>query len=204
MIKNSPFLDFAILFLAQLFALAGKDCGKIIFKELKQPLGHFNYITIVNIVSILTGCAGIVLINQFIVGGALVKMFLFILLTCITSLIVLLKSSPPSILIFFCQVFIFSISIFSFWFREYLFSYTMKEDFWKLIFENLTKIIQFSIVIYLAVIATLKITYDKSEDLLGFSSTIFYPTVIYIIMLLAFGYWILYPVWLKIIDIYKI
>nr|VFK46928.1 MAG: hypothetical protein BECKTC1821D_GA0114238_10385 [Candidatus Kentron sp. TC]VFK64082.1 MAG: hypothetical protein BECKTC1821F_GA0114240_11143 [Candidatus Kentron sp. TC] len=198
--KIGLFIDFLALFSALVFSLIGKDIGEIIFKDVAYGYNGFPYITYSNI--FILGSASAIIVYTHKIASMHLRSFICLGAALLSSLAVLFLSELASMMIFFCHILIFSLGIFSFLFRTYL-EYEMKPEFWKIVFESLIKGIQVSIIIYVAMIAALRFVHEASGSYLGFSSTIFYPTVIYLYMLTMFGYWVVFPVWQKLIDQYK-
>ena len=196
-------LDLVILLSALLFSIVGKDLSTIIFQGIEFSISDFSYATPINLLIVLLASSAYIII-QFININAAHKGFMYSLIGFVSCVVILTSSSIPSMMIFFCQIFIFIVSAFCFSFRPYL-SLEMEAEFWKVVFEALIKIIQISLVVYVAVIATLRFVNenDGSYNYMGFSTTIFYPTIIYLSMLFMFGYWVIYPVWENFLMNYK-
>ena len=192
--------DFFVLLSALIFSIAGKDLAKQIFQDVGFVYSGFTSVTFLDLFVVFVASVLFMLVN-FLPFGIINRALIYLAIGFSSSTSILI-TYEPSMMIFFCQILIFSVCTFCFLLREYL-TYNMKDEFWKIVFEAQIKVIQISIVVYVAVIAALRFVHDSGDSYLGFSSTIFYPTIIYLFMLFMFGYWSIYPVWIKLFDSYK-
>ncbi len=142
----SGILDFIVLFSALLFSLVGKDLSKEIFKDVNYVYSGLSYFNTLNVFLIVLARLLFIFI-QFLSFNVLIRVFAYVILGFLVSITILITSELSSMMIFFCQIFVFSISAFCFLFRTYL-PYEMKDEFWKIVFESLVKIVQISLIVY--------------------------------------------------------
>ena len=80
----------------------------------------------------------------------------------------------------------------------------MEKEFWKILFDYMTKLIRYFLIVYVALIAILKfVSNENGESPMGFMTTLIYPTVVVVVSFFMIGYWVMLPVWSRIIEGYS-
>ena len=108
--------------------------------------------------------------------------------------------TPPSPLVLFLVLGICLASTFVVFSETYLYK-AMEADFWKLAFESILKLYQFSIIAVALIVSALGVITDERSDMV---TTLAYPLAVIIIQCVVIAWWNLVPLWERVVESYRI
>lgn len=192
---------FCVILCSQFFIQHGKVLSSYLFN--KGVLFYNNHYLSIEIILINVIAVILIIILRNKEMKLINKIFVSCFICAIGASLPIVLINHPSMLILMLQIYFYAVVIIILG-LEPLLSKKMYKEFWKMLFEYMTKLIRYFLVIYVALIAVLKFISDgNSESKMGFMTTLFYPTVIVLISFFMIGYWVMLPVWNKIIDAYS-
>ena len=77
----------------------------------------------------------------------------------------------------------------------------LEADFWKLTFEAIVKVFQFSVIAIALLVSALGMISDGGSDIV---TTLAYPVAVIVTQCTVIAYWILVPLWERVAESYRI
>ena len=191
---------FSLMFASLLISINGKVWSQYLFGEVNTLSLQQEYLTIKIYFVLIASC---ILFFGLRISSLQVpvKSFYCALIGLVSSILVLIWSETPSVLIFFLilGIYMHSTLVFAI---ETFFKDDMKPEFWQIIFQSAIKLLQFSLVAIAVMVATIR--YFHQGDTSDFISTLFYPLIVITIQYFVLANWIMYPCFKIVVKKYKI
>lgn len=119
-------------------------------------------------------------------------------IVCLLAPLPELWAAQPSILVVFLHMAFLAMAGGVVW-AETLLSQPMQGHYWELLFDYAVKAAKLLLVGYGAVVTILGVVVDrKGEEVIGYLTTLAYPTLIVAMILFMFAYWVMEPAWQQI------